>query len=306
MSLVYVGQLEGSDADGDSLTYHFDYNLVLSVATTLNLGLSLPDLKTSLLDFISNAYVQTIVNNSTAINSISSTDIDTTLITSISSASTLQDIDIALNSLSGVNFDSITGDLSISKSVSDGDVNTLIDQNILLINVSTDGIVSIGSELFKELSDGDSAKIEFDYYANDGLINSESSTVTINMQGSDVEVTENKLTVLSDEGDFELGELLSSIPNSPTTGLDTIDLYAGDHILSNINIEDFLAIAEGNTLVINKDSSDDKVIVNLDIWNPVDDAITNGYDVYHASYTPEGGTEQTLSLLIEQTPPEVL
>ena len=126
----------------------------------------------------------------------------------------------------------------------------------------------------------------------------------------------------SSEGEIDMAALLDQGNdfedeggNSVTTpdSVDDIDLTSGDHILSNLSVEDFIAMTDDdNTLKIKGDSGDE---INLDMsqWKVADndavdvgnpdagiDADSDGYVTY-TNIDPVGGAAaESLQLLIDE------
>jgi len=161
--------------------------------------------------------------------------------------------------------------------------------------------IVIFSEEIDSLDENQTMNITFDVKAYDGTDFSEAKTVSVAVSGDaiDVRLESDTLYLEDDAGRYSMADLLGAIPEN--TQVESIDLsYTGEHILSNISVEDFLAISDDNTLIINKDT-DDSVNLDSNIWSSNGNTSVNGidYDTYVATDT---STSNTLTLLIEQDP----
>ena len=175
------------------------------------------------------------------------------------------------------------------------------------VTIDSDGSYVVKNSLFDTLNALYDVKVEFDYVVNDGQVDSEPKTVTVTNEALDLD-SNGELSFGNDDY-INLGNVLENVSNNSfdTSNIDSVDLSTGDHILSNLTIEDFEAMVSedtSNTLSIDGDSGD-KIKLDLSTWskdttdldsNTATDNTDDGYIAYKAT----GTTNQTLTLLIDK------
>ena len=109
----------------------------------------------------------------------------------------------------------------------------------------------------------------------------------------------NMLEILSQANDFENNG--GSVVSNPTS-LDEIDLSAsGDHILSNINVDDVLAMTDSDNMlkILGNASDSDEIKLDSAQWQ----ATGNPGEYENKAFTPSGGgatiTAGTVKILVE-------
>jgi hypothetical protein len=291
----YVGLLVGSDVDNDSLEFEYAGNLVIEFKTTQSelitaVNSNTPELlafaKATLTEAISNPLISTVISNFVPLENV---------VVGIQLAQSISAIVAYANTLDGVSVDIQSGEVVISAEVPQVYVTELANNNLLNIDIETDGSYSINSPFFNKMNDNESIEITFDYEASDGLTVSNTSTVSLTVNGNDDYSLDNGV-LSSTDANINMSSLLDTIIESgdQANDVDSLDLTNGIHILSNLTVEDFeniLSDSLGNTLSIEGDSND--TIILDSSWSK------ELPDTGFVPYTSQGSQNQTITLLIE-------
>jgi VCBS repeat-containing protein len=271
---TYAGSVTntGTDVDaGDDLTYSYSNNLFLSV-TTMNAqtvaALANPtnpvlfqEMQASYIEFVTqNPLVNVIIGNSSTITQISA---------GIQSATNATELLGIMNSLPEVSV-LANGEVTITRPIPELTVQALEAQGTLVIDMQDDGSYTVTSPLFDAMSSTESVIVAFDYVANDGSVDSNNGTVSLKINGTvDVTLSEDNgediLSLIDVPGSYSMADLLSGIPAN--SNVDSVDLsQAGEHILSNINVSDVIALTDADHKLSIVTDGDDEVNLDKTQW----------------------------------------
>ena len=182
----YAGVLTGNDPDGDNsaLTFAYSGNLDITLKTTEssivnlvneNSAESLVQLKALFNEVLNNEIIEAIVNNNSQIEN---------LVNTINSAPSIPAVVAIVNSLEQLNIDVTSGEISVTGQISEEYKTLLESNNLLNINIETNGSYTVNSPLFDKLGNNQSVEIKFDYKANDGIEDSLASNISLTVNGN--------------------------------------------------------------------------------------------------------------------------
>ncbi|WP_143145220.1 LamG-like jellyroll fold domain-containing protein, partial [Arcobacter sp. LA11] len=172
------------------------------------------------------------------------------------------------------------------------------------LDLYIDGVLVDNSVLTNPIDIIDASKINIGGY--DGGSGHAPNASIDNIEVYDIVLTANQIGELYDQtvtvtdvdgGEIDMVSLLANATSEIGDNLDTIDLTSGDHILSNIDYLDVIAMTDAdNTLKIITDgdsSTGDKVKLDTADWSPSTTPDAEGYTTYTST------TDNTVKLLIE-------
>ncbi len=181
----FTGSVAGNatDVNGDDMEYSYAGNLNISLSTTnmsIVSALNNPSpeftqvLKTYFLELVSNPLVSAVIDDSQKLQEIEAYLLDPT--------TTINDAITYLNNLAPVNIDLTTGKLTIEGVISEKYVDLLQTNNVLSIDVQSDGTYTLNSPYFNLLTPNEKLEINFDYQVSDGIL-VDSSTISLTVNG---------------------------------------------------------------------------------------------------------------------------
>ena len=223
------------------------------------------------------------------------------LVDDINNATTVTEVEAVIDGTTGFALEEVYSDtglvsVDLIAEATPEQTASLEEQGYLVINVNDNGTYDVSTPFVDGLAEGEIAELTFGYVVNDGTEDSNVSTVTLSVEGTDEESTNaapivqdlNDLgTSISifdvDGGSVDLGSL------TPNTTVDSIVLSGQTEL--NISVSDVMDINDSDRLFIS--SSDD----TLDTIHLSDEFTYNSDD---KTYTGTDGTN-TVTILIEDT-----
>ncbi|APW66238.1 hypothetical protein LPB137_10465 [Poseidonibacter parvus] len=225
---TYAGLLTGTDIQSDTINFEYLGNLIIKLTTTqsaivaavnADTAESLAFLKAEFTQAISNPLIATVISEYATLQNVAA---------GILAAPSVSTLVTYLNSFEEVTVDVTTGEITVEGEVPQSYVNKLEEENLLFIDVQTDGNYTISSPLFNSMDDNQSAELKFDYIANDGVNESNIKTVSLTVTGAnDAPIIEDVTNVVNEN---DLNDSLL-VPNYNYSGLLTgIDADLNDTV----------------------------------------------------------------------------
>ena len=203
----YAGELIGDETQDEAESFAYVGNLTLKLLTTQTAIIdavnadteeSLAFLKAEFTQAISDEIIETAISNSVALQTIKA---------AILAAPSVSTLIATMNSLDEVEVDVSTGEVSVSIEIPEAYVTELATNNLLNINVQTNGEYTVSSPLFNGMDDEQSVEFKFDYSINASGTNIGTETLIINGQNDAPVITteEPRLETLSETDFLTLG-----------------------------------------------------------------------------------------------------